>query len=652
VQRGKADEYARGWKAFLLASVLAVVPIAAFAAAESPAAVAPSWAQMLDRAKADPTIRAGCTALANSAREVLEKPIIRRPLRLEDVGQNRTWLDTRARFLEAEIRQQFAFAMADFAATRALADELPLLAAAYRLTGEAAFRDRIAAQLREMATWSPLQRPGWSLFAPGNRLPKGGKDGNWLATGCGVRAITECLSLMPPDWSDQSLTEKLRALLEQEIQSVVDDWARKRTWFIRSRNPISNQWVLPTEGLVEACPFLGVKEHQAAYDLGVTNLLLALDAHGDQGEFEEGFGYASFTVTAMLHAAQAMAAAGDRRAIDHPFLQNFPTWLVHHLQPGDMIINCFDAGPGCDAAQRMRPLMSLVLACENSPVANWTLAQQTGGPGSDLPGLIARGRMAAAASEAPALYAGYGRATRVNWRSSWGKDAAGVWVRGGHPLDQHDHADRGHVNLIWHGRPILIEAGTPDYGNSLMKTYFHSAVGHNVLQLGTEFPADPAHPDKTLPLPGWQKEKAIAPIAVRELTAQGGDVTVSCAKGYDDLAHWDRRVRWQADWMKVSDEVVLAGGKTNVISFRWHLGTEAKVSFTQRDRECEVAWSGAKIVLSADAPISVSQASLPDNTLCNHTGFDEPGNRHTCVTVQSREARPSLSLVTEIRPQD
>src|SRR5690606_7346869 len=134
-------------------------------------------------------------------------------------------------------------------------------------------------------------------------------------------------------------------------------WETKRPWFVRGENPITNQWVLPTEGLVTACLVVGKDRFPDAYELGVANLLKALDAHGPDGEFEEGVGYASFTVTSMLHAAHIMAVHGDRRALERPFLARFPTWLVHHLQPGDMLINCFDAGPAYDGAARLRPLL-------------------------------------------------------------------------------------------------------------------------------------------------------------------------------------------------------------------------------------------------------------------------------------------------------
>ena len=80
--------------------------------------------------------------------------------------------------------------------------------------------------------------------------------------------------------------------------------------------------------------FRAVKEQfPAEYELGVANLLRALDVQGRQGEFNEGIGYATMTVASMLSAARAMAVQGDARALDHPFLRGFPTWAVVSVCP-------------------------------------------------------------------------------------------------------------------------------------------------------------------------------------------------------------------------------------------------------------------------------------------------------------------------------
>ena len=41
------------------------------------------------------------------------------------------------------------------------------------------------------------------------------------------------------------------------------------------------------------------------------------------------------------------------------------------------------------------------------------------------------------------------------------------------------------MNFILHGRPILIEAGTPSYDTPDMLSLYASGTGHNVLQIGT-----------------------------------------------------------------------------------------------------------------------------------------------------------------------
>lgn len=632
---------------YLLVVISLLVCIMPAFGEDSPAAL--SWAVLLDQAQSDPLQEAKRLKLVEQARDAVKLPVIKRAKTLAEVGQNRIWLDGRANALEEEIKESFALAMSDFAACSTLSTELPLLAAAYRITGETVFVDRVRAQLEEVAGWTPLQRPGWTLYTPGNRLPQDGKDGNWLATGCGVRAIADTLEIIPEGILPDELKLKVNSLLEKEIAGVVDDWQTQRPWFVRTNNPVTNQWVLPTEGLVRACLVTGVEKHRDAYDLGVKNLLAALDAHGPQGEFEEGFGYASFTVTSLLHAAHAMAVAGDRRAIDHPFLKNFSTWLVHHFQPGRMVINCFDAGGAYDAAERVRPLLALLAVCTANPVSRWALAFQVKGPSEDLAGLAAGALPTVTMDAAPPLFGYYERATRVNWRSGWDENASGVWVRGGHALDQHDHQDRGHVNFIVRGKPILIEAGTPAYHHPRMMTEYTPGVGHNVLQLGVAAVDGTAEAGKLVCLPGWQKAGAVAPIHVDRLDASGGSVVVNGSSGYDGVSHWYRTVDWDASTMLITDEVVLEESDPEIILFRWHLGTEARVSILGDGNAYEVLISsGTRLLLESSTPVTVTQMKLPDNTLAGHGSEDDPKNVHTCVIVQSAASVSGMNLSTMV----
>ena len=609
-----------------------------------------TWAEMVDDLAAARAHGSAVDQVLALAREAATQPIVRRVFRYEDVGKQRTHLDGRAVPLEAEIQTTFALAMSDCGTASLAAREMPLLAAAYRLSGDETLRARLIEQLREVAIWLPIQRPGWTCYLKGRRLPEDG-DGNWLATGAGVRAIGDTLELLPYGAVEAPLRQQLCDLLAREIASIVGDWEAKRQWFVRSDNPVTNQWVLPTEGLVRACLILGREAHQDAYELGVANLIRALDAHGTAGEFEEGISYATFTVGSLVAAARAMAAAGDCRALDHPFLRHFPVWMVHHLQPGRSGINCFDAGGtghiGRDHAP-FRHLLSLLLVCTGHPTARWALREPFDGPSNDLVGAVARAALDTGPSEAPPLYAAYERATRVNWRSNWQDDATGIWMRGGHRLDQHDHQDRGHVSFTCRGTPMLIEAGTPSYDEAEMSRLYKSGVGHNVLQVGTEMPPAP-EPGTSLTDPprGWQKHhgrqpEAQAPVRAEALNAAGGRVLIEAGGCYDGVQSWQRLVMWTEAGCTVCDRVELADGAREVILFRWHLATAEPARVEGEGTAWTARWHGGACRIVSSAGLEVTQTRLPDRTLPRQPGEDQT---HTCLVVQS--AAPLARLEVE-----
>ena len=607
-----------------------------------------SWMELLDAfntAAGHSTSRKAArdTFIAN-ARRTLKLPLVRRVYRYEDIGRHRTWLDGRSVPLKEPMRTIFALAMSDHGAHQLLATELPRLAAAARLSGDARLIARVRDQLHEMAAWAPLQRPGWCAF--GDRLPPDGKDGNWLATGTGVRAIADTLEIMGRDNLPPETVARLDQLLAAEIVSIVDDWAVKRPWFIHDHKPLCNQWVLPTEGLIRACLVLSRERHKSAYELGVANLFAHLDAHGPEGAFEEGIHYAEFTVNSLLSTARAMALDGDRRAIGHPFLQRFPAWAAHHFQPGGFFINAFDA---FSAARGNRTLLKEVLAMSavalDSHEALWALDHLAGGPDDSLAGLLSRALPRPETSRASMKpYASYTRATRVNWRSDWSDQATGLWVRGGGPFESHDHRDRGHVNFILAGNPVFIEAGTPAYHNPRFGTDYCSCRGHNVLTIGVvpreAFPLQPRPP-------GLQKFGGSAPISVKRLDARGGNITVDGTAAYDGLERWHRQVAWNAGHLTVEDSVGLEGDKPQVIVFRWHLGTTRTPRIQAAGSGAIITWPGVMVEITADTPLCVTCERMPDHTLQYRTWDDKrPDHQHACLVVKTASPVKSCRIKT------
>ena len=220
----------------------------------------------------------------------------------------------------------------------------------------------------------------------------------------------------------------------------------------------------------------------------------------------------------------------------------------------------------------------------------------------------------------------------MNWRSSWADDADGVWVRGGHPLDGHDHFDRGHVNYIVRGKPLLIEAGTPGYDNPAIHTLYSTVVGHNVLEVE-----------------GIKPKKAPAPMTVSRLDASGGDLTVDGTACYPGLKQWRRRVRWDQSQLVVEDQVAAPAEKPAVMLFRWHLGTDQSAKISGEGGNWQVVWPEGTLALASSVPLTVTQEKLPDNTVClgkKDNGWDF---LHTCVVVRTVQSASSADLTTTVR---
>jgi hypothetical protein len=605
----------------------ALLCLALFIAPPSAVAVE-TWLDTLAHVAADTRIDNARENFIAKAREDAALSILHRPRTLAELRDSAIPMKYREKpahmaKLDDEAWARMALSLGDSSAGTILADRLPRMAAAATLSGDKDLTARVVAQLDELAGWEPLQRPGVAGGA------------SWLGTGWLIRAITQSTALLPPGSLPDELRARLDARLNDEINRIVEDWKSGRAWYVRQDAPYTNQWTVPTEGLIHAALFVGREKRGDAYEMGVKNMLRTLDAQGPMGECVEGLAYSNLTVSSLLYAAEDCARVGDRRLVDHPFLQNYPRWGAHHLMPGGFHINAFDGGSSLN-----RQVLAQFVALTGSTDAAWVL--QTRGQGTAANTL--HGLLALAADVPsdihPPLWAAYPVAEQVNWRSSWDDDSAsGLWIRGGHETDSHDHMDRGHVNFIVGKRPVLIEAGSTSYGSPDYLSFFKSVAGHNVLQVGSTAPSD-LTPD-ALRTAGQilDREHRSAPITVHRLDAEGGDITVDASGCYTTVTRWTRRVTWTKDTVDIQDVVEL---KTpDLVTFRWHLGASANASAHQSAGLVSI--DGINVGYSADSAVTAHIVPMPDQTL-NPKGVTQ----HACVVLQSETAVSSFKLHTTV----
>lgn len=598
--------------------------------------------ELLKDVAADPALERPRNEFIAAAQSDAVQPVRRRA---RSIAQLREWgiplkYDVRPPHMSSLPDKEweiFCLSQADNAAGAALKVELPRLAAAAVLTDDDALMSRMLAQLEELATWSPLERRGWSLK---NSTPRfSGDDGAWLGTGWLVRAIVDATDLLPVKKMPPDLLAALKARLAAELLLMRRDWAERRPWYAKSEAAHSNQWILPNEALVRACLFLGVDEHRETYEGGVARLLRSMDAQGVDGEFVEGLRYSGLSLESLYSIARATARAGDRRLLSHPLLVRFPTWLVHHFQPGGFLINAFDSpGSSVGNLSRDRDLLATAAVVSTNPHALWGLRTRAGF-GDTLDAIFAASMPFRALGEPP-LFAAYTKAPRLNWRSSWDdKTATGLWVRGGHVTDFHDHMDRGHVNFVIGKRALLIEAGTLNYGVPQDPTHMRSVAGHNVLQIG-------GSPPEKLTREALQRAGQIlrgrhreAPITVERVDERGGAARIDLSGCYAIVSKWRRRVAWDCLAVTVEDEVELR--EPDVVQFRWHLGVSPDDG-TQVGPGRVLA-GGVSVVYTAEPHLAAHVESMPDATLARNQL-----SQHACVVLRSAGPVQTLKSTTRV----
>ncbi len=582
------------------------------------------WDDVFAFAKRDKEAGTLLRHIVETAQKHPTRPIATRKFRLQDIPERER--DGRYKYA-GDNAEVFALAMHDCRNAAWLNRYMAPMAVAARYTGKPEYRDWVVRQLREVATWSPLQRPGWTQYRPTAKLAPGG-DGNWLATGYAMRAIVHTL-LLVGDRLPGDLRQQLRDLLQKEIDSIQDDWQSKRPWFVRADYPATNQWVLPTAAMVYACLYLGDERNRAAYEMGVHNLARTCLAQGEDGSWSEGLAYGLMSAEYLFWAAWALERNGDHRLLRYGFPRNFSDWVIHMAMPGGYCVNAFDCGRYKIGDQPPHSfLLSTMLV--NRPEAYWAGEHLFKSMPATLAGLLFRyysGTQERQQAE-PKPYAFFPHQQVLTWRSGWDeKYAMGLWIRGGSVRDSHSHRDNGHLS-VYNGRePVLIEAGTPSYSDREMSIKYSPAAGHNVLQIDEVTPA------------GRGRH---TPLTVDRMDATGGKVAIDGTNASNSTEEWMRTVAWsQAGAVTITDTVELMRDvEPHTEYFRFHTGSSTPVDLSGAGATWTAAWGANTMTFAADRDIAVDQVEWPDRS----------GPRgHACIRIRPVKAGRALRLTTSLR---
>jgi hypothetical protein len=604
------------------------------------------------------------------ADKIAEGPIIARPYTVRQIGtvkgskrfgrETTSTARLKRKYLSEKNAAQFALASFDVESARGILKELPFLAAAYRLQKSPRVLRHLTAQLEEVVTWIPFQRPGWTLpYRKEGRLSDVG-DGVWLATGTVIQALALTLDILPQDALSGDLCSRILQALEREMKQIEADWREQRPWYIRARKVESNQWIVPSSGLVIAACLLGRENYPEAYALGVRNIEMSLAVAGADGAMSEGYAYGlSWSSLSLMLADRFMRISGDNRFADNPFFKNFPRWVALYFQPGGYVVNAFDgySSQRIQGVRSMRGQLSGFAAISEDKELHWILKNVAEGPSQDFFGLLALARMGEKLPQPP-TFGLFERSHLFVWRSSWDFGASGLWLRGGDRMDFHDHHDRGHLNFIVHGKPVLIEAGTPGYWNLRKISEYDSLIGHNVLQVGSD----------------TTSTKNVAPVALIRADSSGGMVKVAAGASYPQIASWDRTAEWDGHRVTVIDQVKAPQRKQKLL-FRWHLGSANNATIKGSANEVTVhvpsgrlafpAWSGPRqgnrakpkkqktdimetpeinMKISSNQPIRVTQTRLRDHLF----KYLRQENEHTVIVIEVLAPVDSWNVKTEV----
>lgn len=538
-------------------------------------------------------------------------------------------------------RDMSQLAIVDTIQTNYLRTNGVILAVVAKRTRNAAYLAKCIDMLESLNAYVPLQRPGYTYGTQSIAMTPDG-DGVWLATAWGMDAIIEMLSVLGDD-VPRDLQLRLRRQLREEIARIAGDWADRRPWFVKSRAFQSNQWLEPNIALVKACLFLGDPALRPAYELGAQNIALSLGKLGSDGSFNEGVSYAEMTVERLHEVLECMRRAGDLRCASSGFARNNWRWFAQMLMPGRMLVNSYDSAlsrlPSYNVETPLSGFGAAALAtadAEALPTVRSLFPRFRGN--YSVPAIRLAAALAAAQTPSSMLivpHAFFPDQQHLTWRSefqapSTPQTALGLWLKGGSPGDNHCHRDQGQVSVYRGDRQILIDCGTPEYSAADYDSYYSATAGHGTFQYGALRP---------------NGAPVSAPITVRALGNDGGEVSINCTAAYPVAESFVRGVSWtRQGTFRIDDRVSLrSAAPAGSELFRFHTGSASVLQVQGAGRNWTIAWDGAEMALTSTVDIDVSQLRLPDKVTASQV--------HQAIIIRCVEDCGEIGLTSVLRVQ-
>jgi len=515
----------------------------------------------------------------------------------------------------------------------------PVIALAAIYTQNAGYFDYVNRQLAETATWDPLERAGL-------------QGGAWLYTAWAIQALIETMDIMG-DSLDGEVRNSVTALLQNEVDGIVEDYHDRRQWFFKPRGVytpdryLSNQYIILVSGLGLASLYLGGETNYDAYALSVEMLNRSVSGMGHDGSCFEGFGYAQMANASLFRTLLAFQDAGENRFVGQPALEEYPNWVSHLLMPGFNVVNYADC-----AAYKINPgyppgsdLMWNALLLRDHGRLNWLRSLFYGGRIGKSPVALRclyenlTGGFDTDRISPEEKFAYFSDSGVLVWRSDWDPDTAtGLWIKGGSRWELHNHRDNGQISLYRAGTPILIDVGVDGYSHPLYTNYFRGCAGHNVLQAEGKTTSD------------GQIVAVDMPLSVTLLTETSGRVEMQGSGAYTNVTSWIRSVSWTNSAsgefrMEISDSAQLLAPKASGDEwFRFHTGAVSSndLAVLESSGQWTVAFANTDAVMefTADKPITVDVREFDDGATAH--------KRHACILIQCEEASSTLMLNTRL----